>query len=80
MQAGWWIYYGYYTVLNVVRISSGKPDCFLDVGAYKVCDVTQTLSIYSSLMMLVTQAMISRLFVPGMSSFVNASVSVIYDD
>lgn len=77
MQVSWWIFYGYYTVLYILRISSGKPDCFLDVGAYKVCDVTQTLSIYSSLMMLVTQAMVSRLLVPGMSNFVNASVSVI---
>ena len=39
-----------------------------------ICELTQLLSIYSSLFMLVTQALISRVLVPGMSNFVNASV------
>ena len=49
-------------------------DCFLPLGAYKICEATQQLSIYSSLFMLMTQALISRVLVPGMSNFVNASV------
>ena len=39
-----------------------------------VCEATQSLSMYSSLFMLMTQALISRVLVPGMSNFVNASV------
>jgi hypothetical protein len=39
-----------------------------------ICELTQLLSIYSSLFMLMTQALISRVLVPGMSNFVNASV------
>ena len=54
---------------------SGKnPDCFWDLGAYQVCDSSQLLSIFSSLFLLMTQALVSRILVPGMSIFVNASV------
>jgi hypothetical protein len=49
-------------------------DCFWDIGAYQVCDATQLLSIYSSLLLLMTQALVSRILVPGKSNFVNASV------
>ena len=49
-------------------------DCFWDVGAYQVCDATQYISIYSSMFLLMTQALVSRIFVPGKSNFVNASV------
>jgi hypothetical protein len=50
-------------------------DCFWNLGAYQVCDATQKLSIYSSLFLLMTQALVSRILVPGKSNFVNASVS-----
>ncbi len=50
------------------------PGCFWNVGAYQVCDSTQHISIYSSLFLLMTQALVSRILVPGMSNFVNASV------
>ena len=49
-------------------------DCFWDVGAYQVCDATQYISIYSSMFLLMTQALVSRIFGPGKSNFVNASV------
>jgi hypothetical protein len=49
-------------------------DCFWDIGAYQVCDATQYISIYSSLLLLMSQALVSRIFVPGKSNFVNASV------
>jgi hypothetical protein len=57
------------------RISSGAdPDCFIRFGAFELCDATQSLSIYSTLFLLQAQALISRILVPGMSIFVNASV------
>ena len=49
-------------------------DCFLDLGVYQVCEATQMLSIHSRLAMLMTQALASRVFQPGVSIFVNASV------
>ncbi len=49
-------------------------DCFLDLGAYRICEASQKLSIQSSLVMLMTQALVSRIFRPGVSNFVNASV------
>ena len=52
-----------------------NPDCFWDFGAYRVCDSTQLLSIFSSMFLLMTQALVSHIVVPGMSNFVNASVS-----
>lgn len=41
---------------------------------YDVCDNTSYLSVYSNLFLLMAQALISRVFTPGMSNFVNASV------
>jgi hypothetical protein len=59
-------------------VSTGRYtdlDCLsINFGAYKICDATQKLSIDSSLLMLMTQALISRIVVPGVSNFVNASV------
>ncbi len=69
MMFGWW------AALQLGRISAGKNlDCFMDLGAFEVCHVTQHLSIYSTLFLLTSQALISRIVVPGMSIFVNASV------
>jgi hypothetical protein len=57
------------------RIFNGEnADCFGTVGAYQVCDASQQLSIYSSLFLLTTQSLVSRILAPGMSNFVNASV------
>ena len=69
--------YGFYTFDNFRIISSGRDadlDCFLDLGAYKICAVTQRLSLYTSILLLMTQALVSRMIVPGISNFVNASV------
>ena len=75
LQVGWWILYGYYAFYNFQQVSSGRDlDCFLDLGAYKICAVTQKLSICTSLLLLMTQALVSRVIVPGISNFVNASV------
>jgi hypothetical protein len=49
-------------------------DCFLDLGSYKVCNATLLLFAYSNLFLLMLQALVSRILVPGMSNFVNASV------
>ena len=76
LQVGWWIYYGFYAFAYFQYVSAGRDlDCFLDLGAYKICAVTQSLSIYTSVMLLMTQALVSRMIVPGISNFVNASVS-----
>ncbi len=75
LQVGWWINYGSLTFNAFRRVSTGwYLDCFLDLGAYKICDATQRLSIYTSILLLMTQALVSRMIVPGISNFVNASV------
>ena len=77
LQVGWWILYGYYTFVYFQRVSSGRDadlDCFHDLGAYKICAVTQSLSLYTSILLLMTQSLVSRMIVPGISNFVNASV------
>jgi hypothetical protein len=68
------MFYGYNAFLEFQHVSSGRLDCFIDLGAYKVCDATQRLSIFTSLVLLMTQALISRTLAPGISNFVNASV------
>ena len=67
--------YGYNTFTNFRIISTGRDlDCFLDLKAYNICAVTQRLSIFSSVLLLMIQALVSRMIVPGISNFVNASV------
>ncbi len=56
-------------------MGSGNRDCFLRLGAFQVCSTTSYLSIFSNLFLLMAQAMISRVLVPGRSNYVNASVS-----
>jgi hypothetical protein len=75
VQIGWWMYYGLLTFFGFQRVSDGRNlDCFIDFKAYKVCDATQRLSIYTSILLLMTQALVSRILAPGISNFVNASV------
>ncbi len=67
--------YGVNTFALFQQVSAGRDlDCFLNLGAYKICAVTQRLSIFTSILLLMTQALVSRMIVPGMSNFVNASV------
>lgn len=68
--------FGSRAVQEIQRVSAGDFGCFYWIGTYQLCDATQSLSIYSSLFLLMTQALISRILVPGMSNFVNASVSL----
>ena len=71
------MYYGYRTFLAFQRVLAGGDanlDCFVTLKTYRFCEATQLLSISTSLFMLTTQALISRVLVPGMSNFVNASV------
>ena len=68
--------YGYETFLAFQRVLAGGDanlDC-IPLKTYRFCVATQLLSIYSSLFMLMTQTLVSRVLVPGMSNFVNASV------
>jgi hypothetical protein len=75
LQVAWCINYGYWTFAYLQRVSNGTDrDCFVDLGAYEICDATQKLSISSSLFLLMLQALISRMAVPGISNFINASV------
>jgi hypothetical protein len=75
LQVGWWIFNGFWTFVYFQQVSSGRDlDCFLDLGAYKICAATQRLSIYASILLLMTQALVSRMIAPGISNFVNASV------
>jgi hypothetical protein len=65
------------TFLEFQRVSSGRDtdlDCIIDLGAYKFCNVTQRLSLDTSILLLMTQALVSRILLPGISNFVNASV------
>ena len=66
--------FGYFSVVEFRRLSKDDLDCFYNIGTFELCGTIQKLSIYSSLFLLMTQALISRTFVPGMSNFVNASV------
>jgi len=77
ISAGWMV--DIFTDIRHFRYFNMYPlvvnlDCFLDLGAYKICAVTQRLSIYTSILLLMTQALVSRMIVPGISNFVNASV------
>jgi hypothetical protein len=68
-------FFGIWIFISIRRLSSGAdPDCFIRFGVFSLCDANQFLSIYSTLFMLWAQALISRVLVPGMSIFVNASV------
>ena len=68
------MYFGFVAFLRFQRVSDGRLDCFIDLGAYKICDDTQRLSIYTSIFLLMFQALVSRMLSPGISNFVNASV------
>jgi hypothetical protein len=74
LQVAWWLLFGLLAAETLQRVLSGDLDCFFEIGAYRMCDATQRLSIYTSLLLLMTQALVSRILVPGMSNFVNASV------
>ena len=66
---GFWIFH------KIRRLSAVEdPDCFIRFGAFSLCDANQYISITSTLFLLQAQALISRVLVPGMSIFVNASV------
>jgi hypothetical protein len=43
LQVGWWIYFGNLSVAEIRRVYAvGKIDCILPLGAYQVCDATQS--------------------------------------
>jgi hypothetical protein len=67
--------FGFWIFQRIRRLAAGEdPDCFFHFGAFQLCDATQDLSICSTVFLLQAQALISRVLVPGMSIFVNASV------
>ncbi len=76
MQAAWLVVFGFFILTNSQRVLAGDLGCFYELGTYRVCEATELLSIHSTLFLLMAQAMISRIFAPGVSNFVNASVRV----
>ncbi len=66
---------GFWIFQQIRWLAAGQDyECFIHFGAFQLCDSTQNLSISSTLLLLQAQALISRVLVPGMSIFVNASV------
>jgi hypothetical protein len=60
----------------MILLAGTEPtDCFMQLGAYTVCSETLLLSIFAQLFFIMAQALICRIFVPGVSCFLNASVS-----
>ena len=77
LQAAGCIIFGLFAsqeILINLTSSYAELDCFVSIGTYSVCDVTARITIYSNLFILMAQAFVSRVFVPGISIFVNASV------
>jgi hypothetical protein len=75
-QATWCIIFGYaaYQQASQVLREPGEQDCFLSLGTYSMCTTATFFPIFSNLFFLMAQAFMSRLLVPGVSIFVNASV------
>jgi hypothetical protein len=75
LQGSWCAFFGMGLLREMRRISSGQDsDCFLQIGVYRVCEATLIVSNYGNLMLLMAQAIVSRMLVPGKSNFVTASV------
>ncbi len=67
--------FGYFSLFEITSIpTDAGADCFAKIGQFRLCSAMQKIAIYTSLFLLMTQALISRILVPGMSNFVNASV------
>ena len=65
---------GFWAVQGLRQASTGDLDCFYQLGSFRICFASLKFSINSSLFLLMTQALLSRILVPGMSNFVNATV------
>lgn len=74
LQVGWCGILGYWTFVDGMRVVDREPDCFASIGVYAVCYSTESISIYVTLFLLMFQASMIRIFIPGMSIFVNESV------
>lgn len=66
--------FGFVSLEDLRAVFEGDLGCFYQLGSHQLCHATQRLSINVSLLLLSSQALISRILVPGMSNFVNASV------
>jgi hypothetical protein len=74
LQMGWCGILGYWIFIDGMRVVEREPDCFASIGVYSVCYSTESISIYITLFLLMFQAFMIRIFIPGMSIFVNESV------
>ena len=77
LQAAGCIVFGLFAFESIstsLNSSHAELDCFVSIGTYSVCTLTTFIAIYSNLFFLMAQAFVSRVFVPGISIFVNASV------
>ena len=76
LQAIWCSIFGYWTFIDIQQTLGGDAgECFFQIGSFNVCEATALLSIHSNLFWLMAQALLSRMFAPGKSNFVNSSVS-----
>lgn len=76
LQAIWCSIFGYWTFIDIQQTLGGDAgECFFQIGSFNVCEATALLSIHSNLFLLMAQALLSRMFAPGRSNFVNSSVS-----
>jgi hypothetical protein len=73
-QTIWCVIFGFWTYIELLSVARGEEDCFLQLGAFPVCMASSYLTIFSNLFLLMAQAMISRILVPGRSNYVNASI------
>jgi hypothetical protein len=74
LQVYWCGLLGFWIFVDAMRVAGRDPGCFTSIGVYAVCYSTESISIYVTLFALMIQALIIRIFVPGMSIFVNESV------
>jgi hypothetical protein len=71
--------FGYLSVSSMIRLARDETaDCFMQLGAYTVCSETMLLSVFLQIFFIMAQAMISRILIPGVSCFLNASVSRLF--
>lgn len=75
LQVYWCGILGFWIFVDAMRVVGRDPGCFTSIGVYSVCYSTESISIYVTLFVLMIQALIIRIVVPGMSIFVNESVS-----
>ncbi len=74
VQTIWCIIFGLWAYEQYISARLGVRDCFMQLGLFTVCVDSCFLSVYTNLFLLMAQALVSRILVPGKSNFVTSSV------